>query len=122
GALAHASNLYVSDSGSGTILQFDSSGNESVFTSGLNNPAGIAFDSGGNLYVADSGNGPILRYNSDQGTDESHTSGQCRKAVQERVRRPGEPAAAHQEADTPQQGRSDQEGVDDRTAGGATAF
>jgi hypothetical protein len=64
GALAHASNLYVSDSGSGTILQFDSSGNESVFTSGLNNPAGIAFDSGGNLYVADSGNGTILRYNS----------------------------------------------------------
>lgn len=61
---AHADNVYVSDSTGGTILQFNSSGNESVFASGLNDPAGIAFDSSGNLYVANSGAGTILQFNS----------------------------------------------------------
>lgn len=61
---AHASNVYISDSSSGTILELGSDGSESVFASGLNNPAGLAFDRSGNLFVADSGNGTILRFNS----------------------------------------------------------
>jgi DNA-binding beta-propeller fold protein YncE len=34
------------------------------FASGLNQPAGLAFDSGGNLYVANSGVPTIVKYNS----------------------------------------------------------
>lgn len=62
GAFACADNVYVSDSAGGTILQFNSTGNESIFASGLDNPAGIAFDGNGNLYVANSGSGTILRF------------------------------------------------------------
>ena len=62
GIPARAGNVFVSDSGDGTIVQFDSAGNESVFVSGLNNPAGLAFDESGNLYVANSGAGTILRF------------------------------------------------------------
>ncbi len=64
---AHADNVYVSDSTAGTILQFNASGNESVFASGLDNPTGLAFDGSGNLYVANSGAGTILQYNSSGG-------------------------------------------------------
>lgn len=74
GASAHASNVYVSDFGNGTIVQFDSAGNETVFASGLNNPAGLAFDGSGNLYVADSGEGTILRFNA-SGTASIFASG-----------------------------------------------
>jgi sugar lactone lactonase YvrE len=62
-SFAHADNVYVSDSTDGTILQFNSSGGGSVFASGLNQPAGLAFANNGDLYVADSGNGTILRFN-----------------------------------------------------------
>ena len=61
-SFARAGNVYVSDSSSGAILQFDSSGTESVFASGLNNPAGVAFGNNGDLYAADSGNGTILQF------------------------------------------------------------
>ena len=67
--LAHADNVYVSDSTGGTILQFDSSGNESIFASGLDQPSGLVFGNNGDLYVADSGNGTILRF--DMGGNES---------------------------------------------------
>lgn len=63
GFAARADNIYVSDYGAGIIAMFDSSGNMSIFASGLNNPAGLAFDSSGNLYVADSGNGTIMKFN-----------------------------------------------------------
>jgi hypothetical protein len=66
---AHADNVFVSDSAGGTILQFNSSGTESVFASGLNQPAGLAFGNNGDLYVADSGNGSILKF--DLGGNES---------------------------------------------------
>ncbi len=74
GFSAHASNVFVSDSGNGTIRQFDSAGNESVFASGLANPTGLAFDGSGNLYVANSGGGTILRYTS-SGTGSVFASG-----------------------------------------------
>jgi hypothetical protein len=61
-SFAHADNVYVSDSAGGTILQFNSSGNGSVFASGLDQPAGLAFANNGDLYVADSGNGTILKF------------------------------------------------------------
>lgn len=71
---AQASNVYVSDSGNGTIVKFDSSQNQSIFASGLNNPTGLAIDGDGNLYVADSGDGTILRFNS-SGTASVFASG-----------------------------------------------
>jgi len=62
-----ADNIYVSDYGAGTIEDFDSSGNGSTFASGLDDPAGLAFDGSGNLYVANSGNGTIEKFNSGGG-------------------------------------------------------
>jgi len=61
---ARADNVYVSDSGSGTIMVFNSTGNGSVFASGLDAPAGLAFDSIGDLYVANTGSGTIEKYDS----------------------------------------------------------
>jgi len=69
GSFAHADNVFVSDSTDGTILQFNSSGSGSVFASGLDHPAGLAFGNNGDLYVADSGNGTILQF--DAGGNES---------------------------------------------------
>ena len=51
GCFAHATNLYFSCS-DGTIRKFDSSGNGSIFASGLDKPFGLAFDDSGNLYAA----------------------------------------------------------------------
>jgi WD40 repeat protein len=62
GPFAHADSIFVSDAADGTILHFDSSGNESVFASGLNQPAGLAFGNNGDLYVANAGDGTILRF------------------------------------------------------------
>lgn len=62
--LAHASDIvYVSNPGAGTISEINSSGNESTFASGLNDPEGLALNSAGNLYVADSGAGIISKIN-----------------------------------------------------------
>lgn len=63
GSFAHADNVFVSDAADGTILQFDSSGNGSIFASGLNQPAGLVFGNNGDLYVANAGAGTIVRYN-----------------------------------------------------------
>ena len=49
--------IYVSCAGSGTIKKVDSSGNWSVFASGLNNPSDLTFDNYGYLYVACFGSG-----------------------------------------------------------------
>jgi sugar lactone lactonase YvrE len=62
GPFAHADSIFVSDAADGTILSFDSSGNESVFASGLNQPAGLVFGNNGDLYVANAGDGTILRF------------------------------------------------------------
>jgi sugar lactone lactonase YvrE len=62
GPFTHADSVFVSDAADGTILHFDSSGNESVFASGLNQPAGLVFGNNGDLYVANAGDGSILRF------------------------------------------------------------
>ena len=56
-----ADDVYVSNTGAGTITQINSSGGTSIFASGLDDPEGLAFDSAGNLYVADSGDGTISK-------------------------------------------------------------
>jgi DNA-binding beta-propeller fold protein YncE len=54
---AAAQNLFVSggDRGNGKIFEFTPDGVETTFTSGLNSPQDLAFDSEGNLFVVDSG-------------------------------------------------------------------
>ena len=49
---ASPGDLYESD-GSGNIYEFTPGGTQSTFASGLNQPFGLAFDSGGNLFEAD---------------------------------------------------------------------
>jgi tripartite motif-containing protein 71 len=61
-ARARADIVYVSDSASNTIMEFNSNGQASVFASGLDDPTGLAFDSNGNLYVANNGNGTIEEF------------------------------------------------------------
>jgi DNA-binding beta-propeller fold protein YncE len=75
-AFDKSGNLYVSvwgdpDLGSplsyttnGVIMKFDSSGNGTVFASGLNGPTGLAFDSAGNLYAAIVGDNTIEKFDS----------------------------------------------------------
>lgn len=63
GFRVHADNVYVSNTGAGTITKINSSGSTSIFASGLGSPEGLAFDSAGNLYVADSAAGTILEIN-----------------------------------------------------------
>jgi len=50
-ARASAQNLFVVVGGK--IIEFTPDGVQSTFASGLNNPAGLAFDSAGNLFVGD---------------------------------------------------------------------
>ena len=64
GTIAHASYVYVSCYGNGTIEKFDSNGDGFTFASGLNHPYGLAVDSSGNLYVAEYNNGTIKRFDS----------------------------------------------------------
>jgi YVTN family beta-propeller protein len=52
--LTLAVDLYVSNSGDGTISKIDPSGVATIFATGLNTPRGVAFDASGNLYVANS--------------------------------------------------------------------
>jgi sugar lactone lactonase YvrE len=66
-SLAHADNIYVSCYNSGKIMKYDSSGNGTIFASGLNNPTGLAFDSKGNLWASEQGssntnNGAIVKF------------------------------------------------------------
>ena len=76
GLFAHAQDyIYVSNPAAGTITQIDSSsGNSSIFASGLNSPEGLTFDGAGNLYAADSGDGTISQINS-AGTVSTFASG-----------------------------------------------
>jgi sugar lactone lactonase YvrE len=53
-------NLYVSSWNTGTITEFDPSGNSSTFASGCGYADGLAFDSSGNLYVAGGANNMII--------------------------------------------------------------
>lgn len=58
-------NLYVANNAANTIGEFNSSGVGTIFAAtGLNQPAGLAFDGSGNLYVANFGNNTIEEFNS----------------------------------------------------------
>ena len=63
-------NLFVANSGDGTISEFTPTGSlvNSTYASGLGDAQGIAFDSSGNLYVADKGNGDIYEVPSGGGS------------------------------------------------------
>ena len=63
-AIAHADYIYVSCYGNGTIEKFDSSGNGTIFASGLNGPSGLAFDSSGNLFTTNWSTGTIEKFDS----------------------------------------------------------
>src|SRR5580704_13831597 len=65
-AFDSAGNLYASDYGADVILEFNSNGVKSVFTTtGLNEPYGLAFDSSGNLYAANNGNNSVEKFTTD---------------------------------------------------------
>ena len=49
---AQAQNLFVTGWDSGSIYEFTPGGVKSTFASGVNNPAGLAFDSAGDLFVS----------------------------------------------------------------------
>ncbi len=63
---ASAQNLFVSDfdfqGNYGIIDEFTPNGVRSTFASGLNDPAGLAFDQAGNLFVAVAGSGAIYKF------------------------------------------------------------
>ena len=59
-----------SDFTGGKIYQVTPAGTATTFASGLNFPAGLAFDSAGNLFEADSGSGTILKF----APDGTHTT------------------------------------------------
>src|SRR5437763_9608543 len=65
-ARAPAQNLFVSDfdfqGNYGIIDEFTPNGVRSTFASGLNDPAGLAFDQAGNLFVAVAGSGAIYKF------------------------------------------------------------
>jgi sugar lactone lactonase YvrE len=57
----------VADRGSGNIYKFTPDGGRTTFASGLNGPAGLAFDAAGNLFVADLDSGNIYKFTPDGG-------------------------------------------------------
>jgi len=73
-------NLFVADSGNGTIPKFTPEGARNTFASGLSDPLGVAFDAKGNLWVTDSSSTPdslsgtILKFTPD-GTQSTFASG-----------------------------------------------
>ena len=75
-----AGNLYVSNVGNNTIVEFTSSGgvlssNATVFASaGLYAPLGLVFDSDGNLYVANFSNNTIVEFTSSSGVLSSNAA------------------------------------------------
>jgi sugar lactone lactonase YvrE len=58
---AQAQNLFESD-GSGNIYKFTPNGTQSTFASGLNNPAGLAFNNAGDLFVSSYSGNSIFEF------------------------------------------------------------
>jgi sugar lactone lactonase YvrE len=58
-----ARNFFVTDFGG--ILKYTPAGDQSIFTSKVDLPNGLAFDGTGNLFVADDGSGTILKFRPD---------------------------------------------------------
>ena len=61
-AYAAPDDLFEGDAGSGIIYKFTPAGTKSMFASGINNPAGLAFDASGNLFVAELNTGTIYKF------------------------------------------------------------
>ena len=59
---AAAQILFMGDAGSNSICKFTTNGVQSTFASGLDGPAGLAFDSSGNLFAADLYSGNIYKF------------------------------------------------------------
>ncbi|MEP6755824.1 MAG: NHL repeat-containing protein [Chthonomonadales bacterium] len=75
GPAAHAQYIYVTDSGTNSILQISVvTGVKTTFASSLSNPRGIAVDAAGNVYEADSGSGTIFKFDK-YGTKTTFKSG-----------------------------------------------
>ncbi len=55
-------NLFETDASTGNIYKYNSSGQQTIFATGLNKPAFIAFASTGDLFVSDFGSGIIYAY------------------------------------------------------------
>jgi sugar lactone lactonase YvrE len=73
-ALSAPGDRYVTDESAGAIYRFTPAGTRNTFTSGLDHPAGLAFDRTGNLFVAENASGAILRFAPD-GTKSTFASG-----------------------------------------------
>jgi len=59
---ASAQNLFVSSSDYDNIYEYTPGGVQSIFASGLNYPAGLAFNSAGDLFEADLQSGNIYEF------------------------------------------------------------
>src|SRR5438477_2738791 len=59
---ANPDDLFEADAGSGIIYKFTPAGTKSMFTSGINNPVGLAFDASGDLFVAELNTGTIYKF------------------------------------------------------------
>jgi sugar lactone lactonase YvrE len=71
---AAAANLLEADFNSGIIYRFTPGGGRTVYTSGLNGPEGLAFDTAGNCFVSEALGGIIHKFATD-GTDIIFASG-----------------------------------------------
>ena len=60
--------VYISDYAAQDIYQFAPNGAISTTATGLNTPAGMAFDSGGDLFVANQGTSQVYEYVNNNGT------------------------------------------------------
>ena len=73
-AISAPGDLYVVDESAGAIYRFTPDGTKSTFASGLDQPAGLAFDRTGNLFVVENATGSILKFAVD-GTRSTFASG-----------------------------------------------
>ncbi len=71
---AKAATLFEADCTSGIIYRFSPDGSRSVYTSGLNGPEGLAFNTAGNCFVSEALGNIIHKFATD-GTDVIFASG-----------------------------------------------
>jgi sugar lactone lactonase YvrE len=71
---AAAATLLEADFSSGIIYRFAPDGSRTVYTSGLSDPEGLAFDAAGNCFVTETGSGTINKFATD-GTQTIFASG-----------------------------------------------
>jgi sugar lactone lactonase YvrE len=71
---AAAASLFEADFTSGNIYRFAADGSRTVYTSGLSDPEGLAFDAAGNCFVSETGTGTINKFATD-GTQTVFASG-----------------------------------------------